>query len=89
MNSSDEKQRRPTRTEEKEESDRKKIIQFLKGRIPNADGVGCFLCRLITEDFEKNGRLTEWPLDFNDKGTFPRTGKILHIRAEVERARFP
>lgn len=40
---------------------------------------GCFLCRFILEDFAKNGKLTGWPNDIFEKGTFPIEAKIRHI----------
>lgn len=43
---------------------------------------GCFLCRRIAEDLRLHGRLTGWPLDFNDHGEFPVEGKLGHLRAE-------
>lgn len=67
----------------KRENDRRKIIGQLRGRIPDASGVGCFLCLWIVLDFEASGRLTDWPYDSNDKGLFPYLGKIAHIRLEA------
>jgi hypothetical protein len=40
---------------------------------------GCFLCGFILEDFAKNGKLTGFPNDIFDKGTFPIEAKIRHI----------
>ena len=42
----------------------------------------CFLCRWTVEDFEKNGKLTGYPNDFMDAGTFPRSGKENHAKLE-------
>jgi hypothetical protein len=40
---------------------------------------GCFLCGFILEDFAKSGKLTGYPNDIFDKGTFPVEAKIRHI----------
>jgi hypothetical protein len=45
-------------------------------------GVGCFLCGLILEDLGKNKKLTGYPLDSTGGGTFPRAGKVAHIKLE-------
>jgi len=42
----------------------------------------CFLCRLISEDIDKNGKLTGHPLDWGGSGTFPVEGKIRHLKLE-------
>jgi hypothetical protein len=42
----------------------------------------CFLCRLISEDLDKNGKLTGYPLDWGGSGTFPVEGKIRHLKLE-------
>jgi hypothetical protein len=39
----------------------------------------CFLCRFILEDFAKNGKLTGYPNDIFEKGTFPIEAKIRHV----------
>jgi hypothetical protein len=57
---------------------------FLRTRAPDADGVGCSLCRMTLEDLEKNGRLTGWPKDALGSGTFPVEGKILHLAVELD-----
>jgi len=46
------------------------------------DGIGCFLCSLILKDLEKNGKLTNYPLDYNGSSIFPRTGKESHLKLE-------
>lgn len=43
---------------------------------------GCFLCVMILEDFGLHGKLTGWPLDTFEKGTFPVEAKVGHIRLE-------
>lgn len=55
----------------------------LKRRIPDREGRGCFLCKWILEDLEKNGRLTEtekdnigWPT------SFPPEAKRKHLELE-------
>ncbi len=84
MNST-EKSRAPDPAEEKKERDRARIIEALRGRVPDGQGVGCFLCQWIVLDFEKNGKLTDFPYDSNNKGLFPYLGKIAHIRFEAPR----
>lgn len=42
----------------------------------------CFLCRWILEDVKKNGKLTGYPMDYNDQPEFPVTGKICHLELE-------
>lgn len=60
------------------------LRQFLRGRVPrDADSPGCFLCRLILEDLEANGKLTGYPNDYNRDGIFPVKSKLAHI--EIER----
>lgn len=56
---------------------------LLRKRVPDAAGTGCFLCRLIVEDFDQNGRLTDHPKDAMGKGCFPYDGKTFHIRLEL------
>lgn len=67
----------------KKERDRRLIIDSLRVRIPDQAGVGCFLCRLIVEDFDLNGTLTNHPKDSNGQGIFPYQGKAEHIRLEL------
>lgn len=73
----------PSPSEKKKESDRRKIIAALRRRIPDEEGVGCFLCRLFVKDFEKNGKLTDHPYDANGKGLFPAASKVEHLRLEM------
>lgn len=56
----------------------------LLDRVPNADGVGCFLCRLILGDLAKNGSLTQgFPEICSDgKPNFPVEGKVAHLKLE-------
>ena len=51
--------------------------------VAEVSKAGCFLCRLILEDLEVNGALTDYPWDFNEKTTFPRNGKLLHLELEA------
>lgn len=81
MSSTEEKHLR-FRTDQQRENERRRIIGLLKRNAPNDRSVGCFLCGWITEDFEKNGMLTDWPFDLNGKSQFPVHGKIAHIRLE-------
>lgn len=60
------------------------LRSFLAGRIPVADGPGCFCCRLIWEDLERHGKLTGYPFDFVGSGTYPVTGKVLHLAVELK-----
>ena len=82
MSSSEEKKGKSPQ-DQKRESDRERIIMVLRSRIPEGSGPGCFLCRLIVEDYEKHGMLTDYPNDSNGKGTFPYQGKANHIRLEL------
>lgn len=61
---------------------KKKAGDLMKKRIPD-DARGCQLCRMIVEDFTLHKKLTGWPLDTFEKGTFPVEAKVRHI--EVER----
>lgn len=42
----------------------------------------CFMCSWIEEDLRLHGKLTGWPLDSNDKGQFPASGKEKHLELE-------
>jgi hypothetical protein len=55
-----------------------RLKPLLKARIPDQDGVGCFLCKWIYEDIEKNGSLTDYPKG----GQFPVPGKQQHLKLE-------
>ena len=67
----------------KKEKDRRQIIEAMRKRVPAAgSGIGCFLCKLIVEDFDQNGKLTSGPKDFNGHGIFPYEGKVEHIKIE-------
>lgn len=81
--SSNEEKKSKSPQDLKRESDRARIIMVLRARIPDADSPGCFLCRLIVEDYDKHGTLTDYPNDSNGKGTFPRQGKADHVRLEL------
>ena len=70
-------------SEKKRENDRLRMLAALRKRIPDEQGVGCFLCRLFVEDFEKNGKLTDHPYDANGKGLFPVAGKTRHLQLEL------
>lgn len=56
----------------------------LRGRAPTAEGVGCFLCKWILGDLEKNGTLTNgYPEVCADgKPLFPLEGKLKHLALE-------
>jgi hypothetical protein len=56
----------------------------LLDRVPNADGVGCFLCKHILGNLAKNQMLTAgFPEVFADgKPLFPLEGKVLHLMIE-------
>lgn len=88
MSSTEEKPHR-YRADQKRENDRKRIIDLLRKRMPNVDGLGCLLCRMIVEDYDEHGTLTDWPLDVNDKGLFPASGKRLHIELELRSLHLP
>lgn len=57
---------------------KEQTLEVLKRMAP-----GCFLCAMIIEDFEKNGKLTGASHDFMGDPTFPVSGMVLHV--EVER----
>lgn len=52
---------------------------LLKNRIPVNDGPGCFLCKWIYEDLEKNSMLTDYS---NGSCGFPETAKHVHLKLE-------
>jgi hypothetical protein len=68
--------------EERRQRERDRILLELKRRSPNADGIGCFLCKWIAEDIEKNGAMTGYPIDHLGGPVFPRQGKVAHLRLE-------
>jgi hypothetical protein len=43
----------------------------------------CFLCKWISEDLTANGKLTDYPKDFNGYGIFPIEGKEKHLTLEI------
>lgn len=51
--------------------------KILKERSPV-----CFLCRLIEEDLEKNGKLTDGDKQIDGSYSFPLVGKKAHLRLE-------
>lgn len=53
------------------------VRDFLTMRAGN-----CFLCAWTLKDLEKNGKLTNYPLDYNGSSIFPRTGKESHLKLE-------
>lgn len=54
------------------------VKPLLKARIPVEEGPGCFLCKLIYEDLEKNQKLTDYP-----KGhSLGEPGKYRHLQLE-------
>jgi len=67
----------------KRERDRLEIVAFLRKRSSEGNGVGCFLCKWIVEDFELFGTLTDYPKDYNGHGVFPYRGKAGHIKLEL------
>lgn len=57
---------------------------FLKSRVPVGGGPGCAPnCKLILEDLEKHGKLTDYPKDYNGASIYPVEGKILHLFVEL------
>lgn len=54
---------------------------ILKRRIPVDEGPGCFLCKWIYEDLEKNEKLTDYPKG-SQEGQFPEAGKYQHLKLE-------
>jgi hypothetical protein len=68
--------------------DREKELNSLKAklqlRVPNAEGVGCVLCRHILADLEKFGALTNKIPEpsFDGKPHFPVEGKAQHLYLE-------
>jgi hypothetical protein len=78
-----ENEKKPSPSDEKRKRDQLAILEKMARRVPDAQGVGCFLCRLFIEDFEKHGKLTDHPYDLNGKGTFPASGKVRHLEIEL------
>lgn len=68
--------------EERRQRERDRILSELKMRAPNEKGIGCFLCKWIAEDIEKNGSMTGYPIDHMGGPVFPRQGKVAHLRLE-------
>jgi hypothetical protein len=60
------------------------LKEKLRGRVPNADDVGCILCRHILDDLEKHGTLTNKVPQpcFDGKPHFPVEGKAKHLYLE-------
>lgn len=58
-----------------------RLKPLLKARIPVNEGPGCFLCKWIHEDLEKNGHLTDYPMSYQG-GQFPISGKHMHLKLE-------
>ena len=54
----------------------------IRKRVPDAAGIGCFLCKWILEDLTVSPKLTGYPLDSNGAAIFPRAGKIDHLKLE-------
>lgn len=54
----------------------------LLGRVPNADGVGCVLCKMILQDVARNSRLTGAIFDFHEKPEFSPEGMVKHLLLE-------
>jgi hypothetical protein len=42
----------------------------------------CFLCAWILKDLEKNGKLTNYPLDYSGSPVFLAAGKKSHLKLE-------
>ena len=42
----------------------------------------CFLCRMISDDLEKNGKLTDGDKQIDGSYSFPVVGKKAHLRLE-------
>ncbi len=68
--------------EEGRKKRRELILAQLRARVPAAGGPGCFLCGLILKDIELHEKITGYPKDSNGADTFPRAGKLAHIRLE-------
>jgi hypothetical protein len=81
MSSSEEKKQAETQ-DERHKKQRELIISEVRKRAPDAKGIGCFLCKLIHEDLERNPKLTGYPNDTNGASIFPRAGKIEHLKLE-------
>lgn len=60
----------------------KRLKKALANRIPDRMDVGCFVCRWILEDLEKNGVPTDYPRDAMGAGIFPWQGKMRHLELE-------
>jgi hypothetical protein len=82
MMSLNEGEKKQSPRDEKVKKQREWIVSELKKKIPDAHGVGCFLCKWIVEDLARGGPLTGYPFDANGAPIFPRGGKIEHIKHE-------
>lgn len=57
---------------------------YLESRIPKNGGPGCSPnCFWIWEDLQKHGKLTGYPLDYNDQPDYPIDSKIKHLHVEL------
>lgn len=55
----------------------------LRSRVPkDEDSPGCFLCKWILLDLEKNGKLKGWNMDQFDQPVFPKKGELAHLKLE-------
>ena len=61
---------------------RLKILrEQLRARVPNGDGVGCFLCQRILQDLE-DGKISGVLPDAHGNQIFPREGELAHLQLE-------
>jgi hypothetical protein len=58
------------------------LKEELQKRVPDANDVGCFMCRLILEDLKEDGRLTGAILDLHRQPVFTRSGQFAHLKLE-------
>ncbi len=60
----------------------KQITDRLRKRVPNADGIGCILCKWILGDLLDNGKLSGTFPDAHKQSMFPRSGELAHLQLE-------
>ena len=58
------------------------IIEKLRLRVPDSNGVGCFLCRGILEDLVDDGKLTGALCGEYGHPSLPREGELAHLKLE-------
>ncbi len=60
----------------------KHIIDRLRKRVPDGEGVGCILCKWILDDLLDDGKLSGAIPDAHNQPVFPRSGELAHLQLE-------